>query len=184
MVRAALLAPLLLVFIAEVVANAQPRANKAGDIHVVSPGDWPRLHLPDPLARQAARNALNVAWERLALDDCQRLLAAFNDQSGSPLALRLRALAVDPQTYLTMLVFMDGSRDTPCIDGLFAFTTPGSRVVRMCVDELKREWRENPEHAVARVIHEMLHTLGLGEDPPASAEITRRVFAACRPRRG
>jgi hypothetical protein len=27
----------------------------------------------------------------------------------------------------------------------------------------------------------MLHTLGLGENPPSSNEITRRVLARCRP---
>jgi hypothetical protein len=30
------------------------------------------------------------------------------------------------------------------------------------------------------VIREVLHTLGLGENPPASAEITRRVEERCR----
>jgi hypothetical protein len=30
------------------------------------------------------------------------------------------------------------------------------------------------------VIHEMLHTLGLGEDPPSSFEITERVRRRCR----
>ena len=30
------------------------------------------------------------------------------------------------------------------------------------------------------VIHEMLHTLGLGENPPAPSEITRRVNDRCQ----
>ncbi len=29
------------------------------------------------------------------------------------------------------------------------------------------------------VIHEMLHTLGLGENPPTSIEITQRVKGRC-----
>jgi len=29
------------------------------------------------------------------------------------------------------------------------------------------------------MIHEALHTLGLGENPPTSAEITERVLARC-----
>jgi len=145
----------------------------------ISPGDWPRLHLPDPVGYQIARKALDRAWERLAKIDCADVLKAFMDRAGRPLDERLRELAVDRQTYLTMLVFIDGSRETPCIKGSFAFTTPGSRVVRICVEELKRTWQTSPEQAVSRVIHEMLHTLGLGEDPPSSAEITRRVLAAC-----
>jgi len=30
------------------------------------------------------------------------------------------------------------------------------------------------------VIHEVLHTLGLGENPPTSTEITLRVEGRCR----
>lgn len=144
-----------------------------------SPGDWPRLHLPDPVGYQIARTALDRAWERLGKIDCADVLKAFMDRAGRPLDERLRELAVDRQTYLTMLVFIDGSREVPCIKGSFAFTTPGSRVVRICVEELKRTWQTSPEQAVSRIIHEMLHTLGLGEDPPSSEEITRRVLAAC-----
>ena len=32
----------------------------------------------------------------------------------------------------------------------------------------------------AMVIHEMLHTLGLGENPPSTFEITARVRGRCR----
>jgi hypothetical protein len=34
--------------------------------------------------------------------------------------------------------------------------------------------------AEAMVIHEMLHTLGLGENPPTTFEITARVRESCR----
>jgi hypothetical protein len=37
----------------------------------------------------------------------------------------------------------------------------------------------NSRHAEALVIHEMLHSLGLGENPPPSDEITARVRARC-----
>jgi len=30
------------------------------------------------------------------------------------------------------------------------------------------------------IIHEMLHTLGLGENPPSSREITQRVNERCQ----
>jgi hypothetical protein len=81
-----------------------------------------------------------------------------------------------------MLVFINGSREAPCVTGTFAFTAPGSRVIRLCVEELKRTWLQDQEHTVANFIDEMLHTLGLGENPPSSAEITRRVHVACRSR--
>ena len=37
-----------------------------------------------------------------------------------------------------------------------------------------------PRLAEALVIHEMLHTLGLGENPPTSTEITKRVEGRCQ----
>jgi hypothetical protein len=110
------------------------------------------------------------------------VLTTFHDQAGRPLAHRAGGLSVDLQTYLTMLVFIDGSRGAPCVTGTFAFTAPGSRVIRLCVEELKRTWLQDQEHTVANFIDEMLHTLGLGENPPSSAEITRRVHVACRSR--
>jgi hypothetical protein len=144
-----------------------------------SPVNWPLLHLPDPVSYRVAHQTLELAWERLARINCADLLNTFVDRAGRPLHERLRELAVDRQTYLTMIVFIDGSREMPCIKGGFAFTTPGSRVVRFCVEELKRTWQASPERAVSGVIHEMLHTLGLGENPPSSAEITRRVLEGC-----
>src|SRR5262245_23870722 len=128
---------------AEGPATLEPEPSQA-----VSPRDWPRLHLPDPVGFQVALKALNLAWVRLAGVDCGGVLNAFVDGSGRPLNERLRELAVDRQTYLTMLVFIDGSREVPCIKGSFAFTTPGSRVVRLCVEELKRTWDKRPEHVV------------------------------------
>lgn len=148
-----------------------------------TPGGWPRLRIADPVGRQNARKALDLAWQRLADADCANAVSAFADRSGRPLAERLRALAVDLPTYLTMVVFIDGSRETPCVTGVFAFTAPGSRVVRLCVEEVKRTWEQDREHALASFVHEMLHTLGVGEDPPSSAEITRRILMRCRQRR-
>ena len=147
------------------------------------PGGWPRLRIADPVGRQSARNALDLAWRRLADADCVDVLSAFTDRAGRPLGERLRPLAVDLPAYLRMVVFIDGSRETPCVTGVIAFTAPGSRVVRLCVDEVKRTWQQDPEHTLASFLHEMLHTLGLGENPPSSAEITRRVLAGCRDRR-
>jgi hypothetical protein len=143
------------------------------------PASWPRLHMPDPVARHAAHKALDDAWQLLAERDCSALLAGFSDASGRPLEEHLGSLSVDPQTYLTMVVFIDGSREVACGEGGFAFTAPGSRVVRLCVDVLKRTWQQSPRYTAASFIHEILHTLGLGENPPSSKDITQRVLAAC-----
>ena len=189
-VRVVILVPIVLVAVgassqaqapatAEGLTPAGTSASTPEPTRVSSPVSWPRLHLPDPVGYLFARKTLDLAWERLARISCADLLNTFLDRAGRPLNERLRELAVDRQTHLTRIFFVDGSREMPCIKGSFAYTSPGSRVVRLCVEELKRTWLTSPEHAVSRVIHEMLHTLGLGEDPPSSAEITRRVLAGC-----
>jgi hypothetical protein len=39
--------------------------------------------------------------------------------------------------------------------------------------------RSRPYEAEVCLIHDMLHTLGLGENPPTSSEITQRVKRRC-----
>jgi hypothetical protein len=58
-------------------------------------------------------------------------------------------------------------------------TTGKSRYVYVCPQF--REYQDRrPELAPVLVIHEALHTLGLGENPPTSTEITSRIAARCQ----
>ena len=141
---------------------------------------WPGVHIPDPVARRASRQALGQAQRLLAEPRCRSVLTQFADREGHALADRLKTLGVNVQTYLTMIVFIDDSRHRSCVEGVIGFTRPGSRVVHLCNDELKRTWQQNPTYVVAAFIHEMLHTLGLGENPPSTQDITRRVRQECR----
>ena len=155
------------VFVSDATSNPQS-----------APRAWPLVHIPDPVARRVTIQALEAASERLASEQCRRILADFPEQD-RPLTDTLSALSVDVRTYLTMLVFIDDSRNRYCASGIVAFTAPGSRVVRVCVDELKAIWTRNPEHTIATFIHEVLHTLGLRENPPSSSTITARVLSRC-----
>jgi hypothetical protein len=146
---------------------------------VVEQDAWPRVHVPDPVAGRASRQALDQARRLLGEPRCRSVLTQFADREGHALADRLNALGVEVQTYLTMIVFIDDTRHRSCVEGVIGFTTPGSRVVHLCLDELKRTWQQKPTHVVAAFIHEMLHTLGLGENPPSTREITRRVLQQC-----
>jgi hypothetical protein len=56
--------------------------------------------------------------------------------------------------------------------------TPNVRRVVVCPEFANLQLRQ-PREAEAMVIHEILHTLGLGENPPTSIEITRRVEFRC-----
>ena len=143
------------------------------------PKAWHLVRIPDPLARRAIIYALETASARFADADCRKILADFEDGNGRSLADQLSSLAVDIQGYLTMITFMDDSGHARCVSGVLAVTSPGSRVVRVCVGELKRIYPQQREYVVASFIHEILHTLGLGENPPSSREITKRVLARC-----
>lgn len=143
---------------------------------------WRILSVTDIVAARALRSGLDQAWRRLGDNRCSQLLSEFTDRDGRSLAQRLATLGVDAQTYLTMVVFLE-TRHEICFDGVLAFTAPGSRVVRVCSEALKRTWRDDAAYTAAAFIHEMLHTLGLGENPPSSNEITRSVLARCSPQK-
>jgi hypothetical protein len=66
-----------------------------------------------------------------------------------------------------------------CATGALAVTEPGRRVVRVCRGRLEWTWQQNPRHVIAGLIHEALHTLGLGESRPSSADITSLVLERC-----
>jgi hypothetical protein len=140
---------------------------------------WHLVRIPDPLARRATVTALEEASARFGNVECRNVLTDFEDRDGRSLAERLAELGVDIQRYVAMVTFLDDSRHRRCTGGVVAFTAPGSRVVRVCADELRRIHSEAPEYLMAVIIHEILHTLGLGEGPPSPGEITARVLARC-----
>jgi len=53
------------------------------------------------------------------------------------------------------------------------------RPVFVCPN-FRKEAERDPWSAENWIIHEMLHTLGLGENPPSSREITQRVNERCQ----
>jgi hypothetical protein len=61
------------------------------------------------------------------------------------------------------------------VPGSFAFTAGGA-VVFICGRNFHSE---RPSHRAVALIHEMLHTLGLRENPPSPAEITAQVELRC-----
>jgi len=143
---------------------------------------WPRVHIPDPVAADALRRALDRAWTALRDPNCTRVLGAFSDRTGQSLEARIATLRITAPEHLTRLVFIDNTRERRCMTGILAFTEPGSYVVRLCVEEFKRAWQQDQRRTIAALIHEMLHSLGLGENPPTSNEITATVLGICRPR--
>lgn len=142
-------------------------------------GSWSSVAIPDPVARYRVIEALTAASTRFAAPRCRTLLTEFTDRDGQPLTATLARLGVDVSTYVTTVTFIDGSREPTCSGNILAFTTPGSRVVRVCATRLKVFAGARPDYVAAAFIHEILHTLGLGENPPSSREITARVLDRC-----
>lgn len=142
--------------------------------------DWPRVYIKDAYVRDAARKALQGASAWLDAPKCQSLLSEFLDQRGRPLTERLSELDVSPQDYLRLLVVMDGETHAQCrAEGILAFTEPGSRIVSLCGRTFERASRRDPQEARATIIHESLHSLGLGERPPSPRHINDRVQRLC-----
>ena len=60
-----------------------------------------------------------------------------------------------------------------------AVTSIGGREIFFCGRQFWLRYRLEPRHVEALIIHELMHTLGLRENPPSSFEITERVLKRC-----
>lgn len=127
----------------------------------------------------AAAFADAAAW--LRRDPCIRLLSEFRDLAGRPLARRLEDSGLTADGFLSELIVVDGDRRSLCQSGrVLAGTRPGSREIAFCGRRFVRTRMQDRDLAAAIVIHEELHALGLGENPPTTEEITGRVLEMCR----
>jgi hypothetical protein len=135
----------------------------------------------DARAVDAARSG---ALKRLESEECRRVFTDFVDTAGRPLQQTLDEWTPSPAEYIGLVPFVDGSRETLCRRSNVALVAqPGVRRVHVCKAFAEVALRQ-PAVAEAMVIHEILHTLGLGEAPmpgqATSLEITQRVEARCR----
>jgi hypothetical protein len=128
------------------------------------------------------------AAARLDEPECGKVLTDFKDGGGRTLESNLQPLGISPSRYLLQLSFLDGSRLPACRPlAVIMAVTPGVPRVFVCPAglgrlnaRLSRNEFESGLLAEVIVIHEMLHTLGLGENPPSTFEITERVRQRCR----
>jgi hypothetical protein len=84
-----------------------------------------------------------------------------------------------PEAYLARLVLRQGEiprGSGRCASAGAAAFTAGGAAVFVCETSFRTLSRGARANAL---IHEMLHTLGLRENPPSSAEISRRVAERC-----
>jgi len=141
----------------------------------------PRMSVSAGMAQIMVYKAIEGARRRLADDGCRRILDDFVDGTGASLADHLEARSLTPSEHLSQIWFVDGTGEVPCDDSLTAaFTTQGGRVVFICAARFAsaQDALCGPAGEII-VIHEFLHTLGLGENPPTSNQITQRVWQRC-----
>lgn len=145
-------------------------------------GPHPRLRFPKTDVRFLVDRAIDGAKQRLADPQCQQVFTDFQDQNGSSLLANLIASGKGPAEYLDEMWFIDASDAPPCRRGnlLVAYTSPGHRVVYVCGSVFVHPvFRLDQRIAELLIIHELLHSLGLGENPPKSDQITKQVARRC-----
>jgi hypothetical protein len=130
--------------------------------------------------RMALGQAIRGAARQLADERCQGLLREFTDAAGRPLSVALESQSLSVHEHLDRVLFYDAPEHACKGRALAAIGEPGSLVIRVCGRRFNRAWAENARYAEAVIIHEMLHSLGLGENPPTSDYITSRVLSVCR----
>lgn len=150
----------------------------------VADDPWKDLHsnvrMADGGTNQTVRSALRRAVRRLSQPACQAMLSEFEDASGRTLQAVLLESGRSVSEHMAALFFYDGTGTAQCrIGHLLAFTTPGSRVVLVCPAQFRSQERKDALYTDVLIIHETLHTLGLGENPPSSRDISARVFSRC-----
>ena len=146
-----------------------------------TPGRVERIYLPAGVDIAAVRQAMADARSRLAAPACQEVFSEFDGQDGRSLATVLASRNETGAGYLDWLSFYDGASAPPCLNrqlARFAFTVMGSPIIYVCPGFAGLLHRY-PDEAVATLIHEELHSLGLGENPPSSRHIQERVLDRC-----
>jgi len=129
---------------------------------------------------RALERARARAMALLESDECQGIFSDFTDAEGRTLQAKLDALGQTPAEYLRTVHFLNGEIQPQCRRSTVQMATTGkSRYVYVC-PQFRQFQDRRPELAPVLVIHEALHTLGLGENPPTSTEITSRILRRCQ----
>ena len=146
------------------------------------PRQTPRVQVADSWIRHRVIAAVLGAKHRLERPECQRLLTDYQDTAGRLLLERLESTGLTAAEYVFDRVWFADGAATPTCQGdgrTAAFTAPGHQVVRICTARFGKSFKNETVAAEIIVIHEMLHTLGLAENPPSTREITAQVTRRC-----
>jgi hypothetical protein len=167
-----------IVFCAMLIPVALTGQGKSPDEHRA----LPHVYLPDPVARGTVVRAVIGAAVRLARPGCRQVFTDFADSAGQPLLAEIEGSTRTAAQYLVERVwFVDGDDMRQCRNdrSTVAFTAAGAHVIRICAARFADRFTRETTAGEVLIIHELLHTLGLGENPPTSADITKQVTKRC-----
>jgi hypothetical protein len=134
----------------------------------------------NPFLKGAITRAFTLALEKLGRESCLHVFSDFRDRDGHTLTANLDAMAQTARLHLASIRFADGAQYRTCSDTrVFAFTHPRTATVYVCGQRFASLAHTHPALAAALILHEELHVLGLGEDPPKSRDITSSVLQRC-----
>jgi hypothetical protein len=126
------------------------------------------------------QRAAQAARERLRAPGCEAVVDEFKDDDGRTLREVLEGQGSTIALRLDAIRFVDASESSLCRSSqTIAFAVRKSPLVYVCPRTMEKTQLRQPGRVQAVVIHELLHTIGLGENPPTSTYITSRVEARC-----
>jgi hypothetical protein len=137
------------------------------------------IRVDDPETASELRHTIRGVLEWLQRSECRAVLSDFQDASGSSVSELLSRRNQSLEEHMQSLFFEDGRHLRGCQRRLwYAATSPGSHFIHVCPGKF-HELLGRPLQARAVILHEVLHSLGVEEDPPSSHEITAGVLARC-----
>lgn len=165
------------------LAAAAALAETDSEAGLVAPASISSLKISffiDRRLPRALQPSLDEAFRRLSDSRCAEIFTDFADAGGRRLDRNLADTGTSAPSYLGLVLFYDGRSTEPCRNSqVLAWTNPGSRAVLVCWDQFSAKQRWSVGFAANTIIHETLHTLGLGETPPDPRVITDQVALRC-----
>lgn len=138
------------------------------------------VHTLDRPVRISLSRAIEHAARKLESARCREVFSDFRDHRGRTLQENLEATGLEGAAHLRGLTFASGRFHGDCkLPNVLALATPGRGTIYICGPQFLQRERLDPGFTAALLIHEQLHALGLGENPPHSQEITARVISRC-----
>ena len=135
-----------------------------------------RVVPPGPLA-QPVESARALAAERLGTEACRAIFEELPDFTGRPAARRLADGERSPSSHFARLRFVESGGGLCAHGFVAAWSSPGDPRVRVCPRVFAAVAARDRGEAAAILVHEALHTLGVGEDAakqPLTAYVRRR----------